>query len=121
MQTLSRNDPPPPRVDAALTCSERDLWRQRSLLSLHRVVVCLATDTEDFCVRPKWRHFCDVDFVIFSRRMERVTLFMFLPATVIHSIRAAANQQATVWLTNTEGFSKMLIFFFFFFCCILEY
>lgn len=45
--------------------------------------------------------------------MERVTLFMFLPATVIHSIHATANQQGTVWLTNSEGPSKMLIFFFF--------
>lgn len=71
----------------------------------------------------KWRHFCDVDFVIFSRKMERVTLFMFLPATVIHSIHATANQQGTVWLTNTEGLSKMLIFFFFFsfFWGVLEY
>lgn len=46
--------------------------------------------------------------------MERVTLFMFLPATVIHNIHATANQQGTVWLTNSEGPSKMLIFFFFF-------
>lgn len=46
-------------------------------------------------------------------------LFMFLPATVIHSIHATANQQGTVWLTNSEGPSKMQIFFFF--CWILEY
>lgn len=40
--------------------------------------------------------------------MEHVTLFMFLPGTVIHAIYPAWNQQGSVWLTNSESPSKML-------------
>lgn len=44
--------------------------------------------------------------------MEHVTLFMFLPGTVIHAIYPAWNQQGSVWLTNSESPSKMLTVFF---------
>lgn len=61
-----------------------------------------------FCEQLKWQYFCVVDFVIFSRGTEYVTMFMFSPGTLIHSSYPVCNQSGNCLVDKQWTDSKTL-------------